>query len=103
MELQFDEKINKAIMKSTKSAQRFYKELKKSSLETDQKLQRPTYEDFASMAKGLMEATKLVEMDKIRAPSMKSLYEQAWRQKLLNYSTHKTLKDAYEALVRVIG
>lgn len=100
MELQFDEKIDKAITKSVKSAQRFYKELHKSSLEKGEKLQPPTYQDFASMARGLMEATRLVGTDKLRAPSMKSLYDQAWRQKLLNYSIQKSLKDAHEVLLR---
>ncbi len=100
MQLQFDEKIDKAIIKSIKSAQRFYKELSKSSIEKGEKPRPPAYLDFASMAKGLMEATRQVERDKLRAPSMKSLYEQNWGQKLLNYSTQKSLKDAYEALLR---
>ncbi len=87
-------------MKSVKSAQRFYRELIESSLKKGEMLQPPTYQDFASMAKGLMEATRLVEMDRLRAQSMKSLFEQTWGQKLLNYSTQKTLNDPYEVLLR---
>ncbi len=100
MQFQFDEKIDKAIVKSVKSAQRFYRELIESSLEKGEMLQPPTYQDFASMAKGLMEATSLAEMDRLRAQSMKSLFEQTRGLKLLNYSAQKTLKDAYEALLR---
>ncbi len=100
MQFQFGEKIDKAIVKSVKSAQRFYRELSKSSLSKGEKRQPPTYQNFASMAKGLMEASKHVQMDRLRVQSMKSLFEQIWGQKLLNYSTQKTLKDAYEVLLR---
>ncbi len=99
MEFQFDEKVDKAIVKSVKSAQRFYKELNKSTLAKGEKLQPPTYQHFSSMAKGLMEATKLVQMDKLRAQSMRNLLETTWNKKLLNYSTQKTLKDAYQVLL----
>ncbi len=42
MELQFDEKVDKAIVKSVKSPQRFYKELNKATLAKGDKVQPPT-------------------------------------------------------------
>jgi hypothetical protein len=100
MQFQFDEKVDKTIQKSVKSAQRFYKELNRASLEKGMKRGPPSYEDFASMAKGLMEADKLVQMDKLRTPSLRDVLEHTWSQKLMNYSTQKLLREAHEALVR---
>ena len=45
-----------------------------------------------------MEASKQVDLDRLKNLSMKDLFERTWAQKLLNYSTKKLLKDAYETL-----
>ena len=100
VQFQFDEKVDKTIEKSVKSAQRFYKELNRASLEKGEQRGPPSYEDFASMAKGLMEADKLVQMDKLRAQNLRDVLEHTWSQKLQNYSTRKLLREAHEALVR---
>ena len=100
MQFEFDEKVDKAILKSVKAAKRFYKELGKASLEKGDRRDPPTYQDFTSMAKGLMEAGKQLEMDKLRASNMRDLLERTWSQKLLNYSTQRLLKDSYESLIR---
>jgi len=100
LDFQFDEKVDKTIVKSVKAAQRFYKELAKASQEKGERLNPPTLESFASMAKGLMEAQKQLDLDKLRVQSMKNLLDRTWSQKLLNYSTQKLMKDSYEALMR---
>ena len=100
MQFQFDEKVDKEIVKSVKAAQRFYKELGKTSREKGNTPDPPTYEAFSSMAKGLMEAQKQLGLDKLRGQNMRDLLERTWAQKLLNYSTQRLLKDSYEALVR---
>ena len=102
MQLQFDEKVDKAILKSVKATQRFYKELTAASLAKGEKPGPPTYEAFTSMARGLMQADKQVNMDKLRGQNMRDLLERTWTQKLLNYSTNKLLKDSYESLLRRI-
>ena len=100
VQYQFDERIGFAIEKSIKSAQRFYNERRKAALERGEKQEPPSFESFANMAKGLMEANMRVEMGRLRNPSLGELLERTWAQKLLNYSTQKLLTDAYEALLR---
>lgn len=100
MQFQFDEKVDKTIQKSVKSAQRFYKELNRASVEKGEERGPPSYEDFASMAKGLMEADKLVQMGALRTQNLRDVLEHTWRQKMMNYSTQKLLRDAHEALLR---
>jgi hypothetical protein len=52
------------------------------------------------MATGLMEASKQVDLDRLKNLSMRDLLERTWAQKLLNYSTKKLLKDSYETLTK---
>ena len=100
VQYQFDERIGFAIEKSIKSAQRFYNERRKAARERGEKQEPPSFETFANMAKSLMETNKRVEMDRLKNPSLGELLERTWAQKLLNYSTQKLLKEAYEALLR---
>jgi hypothetical protein len=100
LDFQFDEKVDKSIVKSVKAAHRFYKELAKASQEKGSHADPPTFENFTSMAKGLMEAQKQLDLEKLRVQSMRNFLEQTWSQKLLNYSTQKLLKDSYEALMK---
>jgi hypothetical protein len=52
------------------------------------------------MAKGLMQANKQVDLDRLKNLSMRDPFERTWAQKLQNYSTQKLMKDAYETLLR---
>ena len=97
---QFDEKVDFAIEKSIRSAQRFYNELRKAALEKGEKQEPPSFATFQTMAKGLMKATKLVQIDRLKNPTLKDVLDRAWSQKLLKYSTQKLMKDAYEGLLR---
>ena len=47
-----------------------------------------------------MEASKQVDLDKMKNLSIKDVFERTWAQKLLVYSTQKTVRDAYETLTR---
>ncbi len=60
----------------------------------------PSFEEFAAMAKNVMEASKKVDSGRIRNASLKELFERTWSQKLLNYSTQKQLRAGYESLIR---
>lgn len=79
---------------------RFYNELRKQAAARGESVSPPSFESFSTMAKGLMEATKLVGLDKIKNPSMRDMFERTWAQKLLVYPTQKALRDAYESLSR---
>lgn len=89
-----------AIGKSVKATFRFYNELRKQAVARGEAAKPPSYETFSTMAKGLMEANKQVDFDRLKNVSMRDLFERTWAQKLLNYSTQKLLKEAYEALTR---
>jgi len=60
----------------------------------------PSFEEFATAAKNIMEATKRADLSRLKNLSMKELFERTWSQKLLNYATQKQLKDGYESLLR---
>jgi len=47
-----------------------------------------------------MDASKQVDLDRLKNLSMRELFERTWAQKLLNYSTKRSLKDAYETLTK---
>jgi hypothetical protein len=92
--------VDLAISKSVKAALRFYNEFRKQAVARGEATMPPSYETFSTMAKGLMEANKQVDLDRLKNVSMRELFERTWAQKLLNYSTQKHLRDAYEALTR---
>lgn len=83
-----------------KATLRFYNELRKQAVARSEPVEPPTFETFSTMATGLMEASKQVDLDRLKNLSMKDLFERTWAQKLLNYSTKKLLKDAYETLTK---
>ena len=83
-----------------KATLRFYNEFRKQALARGEPTSLPSYDAFTSMAKGLMEATKQVDLDKMRNLGMRDVFERAWAQKLLMYPTQKALRDAYETLSR---
>jgi hypothetical protein len=92
--------VDLAIGKSVKATFRFYNEFRKQAVARGEAAKPPSYETFSTMAKGLMEANKQVDFDRLKNVSMRDLFERTWAQKLLNYSTQKLLKEAYEALTR---
>jgi hypothetical protein len=79
---------------------RFYNELRKQAFARSETVKPPSYETFSTMAKGLMDANRQVDLDRLKNVSMRDLCERTWSQKLLNYSTQKSLRDAYETLMR---
>ena len=99
-QFQFDQKVDLAIGKSVKATLRFYNELRKQAIARGEPRKPPSFETFSTMATGLMEASKQVDLDRLKNLSMRDLLERTWAQKLLNYSTKKLLKDAYETLTK---
>jgi hypothetical protein len=91
--------VDLAISKSVKATLRFYNEFRKQAVARGE-AKPPSYETFSTMAKGLMDANKQVDLDRLKNVSMRDLFERTWAQKLLNYSTQKLLRETYEALIR---
>jgi hypothetical protein len=89
-----------AIGKSVKATLRFYNELRKQALARGEVGSPPSFETFSTMATGLMEASKQVDLDRLKNVSMSDLLEGTWAQKLLNYSTKKLVKESYETLTK---
>ncbi|HEV2119314.1 MAG TPA: hypothetical protein VGS11_04315 [Candidatus Bathyarchaeia archaeon] len=100
MQFQFDQKVDLARGRSVKATLRFYNELRKEALARGERGNPPSFETFSTMATGLMGASKQVDLDRLKNPSMRELFERTWSQKLLNYSTKRLLKDSYETLTR---
>jgi hypothetical protein len=100
MHFEFDEKIDRAIEKSVKAALRLYKERQKQAQDNHAQLDRPSYEDFANTIERILESNKRADMDKLRTPSLRELFERAWGQSLRNYAIQRRFLDAYEALLR---
>jgi len=100
MHFQFEEKVDLAIGKSVRATLRFYNELRKQAVAHGNEGNPPSFETFSTMATGLMEASKQVDLDRLKNLSMRDLLERTWAQKLLNYSTKKLLKDAYDTLTK---
>jgi hypothetical protein len=92
--------VDLAIVKSVKATLRFYNELRKQAVARGEDATAPSFETFSTMAKGLMEANRQVELDRLKNASMRDLFERTWAQKLLNYSTQRLVKDAHETLIR---
>jgi len=92
--------VDLAIGKSVKATLRFYNELRKQTLARGEVGNPPSFETFSTMATGLMEACKQVDLDRLKNLSMRDLFERTWSQKLLNYSTRKLVKDSYETLMK---
>jgi len=92
--------VDLTISKSVKATLRFYNEFRKQAVAQGEAVKPPTYETFSTMARGLMEANKQVDLDRLKNLSMRDFFERTWSQKLLNYSTQKLLREAYESLMR---
>jgi len=92
--------VDSAIGKSVKATLRFYNERRKQAVARGEPGKSPSFETFSTMATGLMEANKQVDLDRLKNRSMRDLFERTWAQKLLNYSTKRTLKDAHETLTK---
>jgi len=92
--------VDLAIGKSVKATLKFYNEFRKQAVARGEAVKAPSYETFSIMARGLMEANRQVDLDRLKNLSMRDLFERTWAQKLLNYSTQKLLKEAYETLMR---
>jgi len=100
MQYEFDEKIDQAIQKSVRAAVRHMKERQKLAQESGGPQRPPTYEEFASIVDQFMESSRSADMNKLRTPSLRDLFERAWAQKLRNYSTQRLLREAYDAIMR---
>ncbi len=83
-----------------KATLKFYNELRKQALARGEAVKPPSYETFSTMARGLMDAHKQVDLDRLKNVNMRDLFERTWSQKLLNYSTQKLQREAYETLMR---
>src|SRR5207249_3676140 len=60
----------------------------------------PTYEEFASVVDQFMEVSRRADMNKLRTPGLRDLFERAWAQRVRTYSTQRQFRDAYEAIMR---
>ena len=89
-----------AIGKSVKATLKFYNEFRKQALARGEVVRPPSYETFSTMVRGLMDAHKQVDLDRLKNASMRDLFERTWSQKLLNYSTQKLQREAYDTLMR---
>ncbi len=79
---------------------RFFNEIRKQASTNGLQQKPPSFEEFAAMARNVMEASKRVDSGRLRNASLRELLERTWSQKLLNYATQKQLRDGYESLVR---
>lgn len=100
MQFEFDEKIEKAMEKSVKAALRLFKDRQKQAQQDNTQQDPPSYEYFTSIVEQIMETNKNAEMNRLRTPSLRELFERAWNQKLRNYASQKQLRDAYDSLMR---
>ena len=96
---EFDDTIGKQIDKSVKATLRFYNELRKASLAKGEPHSPPSFGTFSEMASGLMKANKELQIDKLRTQTLKDVLEQAWAQKLRNYSVQRILRASYDRLL----
>jgi hypothetical protein len=97
-QFQFEQKVDLAITKSVKATFTFYNELRRQAVAHGELGKPPSFETFSTVATGLMEASKQVELDRLKNQGMRDLFERTWAQRLLNCSTKKLLKALYEPL-----
>ena len=93
-------KPTKAIVKSVRSALGFFNEMRKQAIANGLQQKPPSFEEFAAVAKNVMEASKRVDSYRLRNTSLKESFDPTWSQKTLNYSTRKQLRLGHESLVR---
>lgn len=100
MHFEFDAKIDKSIQKAIKSAVRLWKEQQDQALEAKSPQIPLSFEAFMSTVNEFMDANKNTDLNKLRTPSLRDLFEHTWTQKLRNYATQEQLQSAFESLVR---
>ncbi len=100
MQFEFDEKIDHSIQKSIKAVVRLFKERQKLALESGNPQSPPSYAEFESELMQILESNKQAELNKLRTPSLRDLFDRAWAQRLRNYATQKEMRDSHEALMR---
>src|SRR6266704_5491557 len=100
MQYDFDDKIDRAIQKSVRAALRHMKERQRLAQDSGSPQRPPTYEEFAGVVDEFMELSKRADLNKLRTPSLRDLFERAWAQKLRNYATQRQLREAHDALMR---
>lgn len=100
MHFEFDAKIDKSIQKAVRSAVRLLRERQDQAFATRSPQNPLRFEDFLSTVNEFMEANKSADLNKLRTPSMRDLFEHTWAQKLRNYATQEQLRSAYESLAR---
>jgi hypothetical protein len=100
MQYEFEENIDRSIHKAVRTALRAFKERRKLAQESGSQQMPPTYQEFTMVLDEIMESNKRNDMNRLRTPSLRELFERAWAQKLRNYATQKELRDAYEGLIR---
>ena len=76
------------------------KERQKEAREKGMHQEPPSFEEFSTLVKDLMENGKRTDLDRLRNLSMRELFEQTWAQKLRNYAIQRQIKDAYDTLIR---
>jgi hypothetical protein len=96
----FAERIDLLLQKSVRAASRLVNERQKEAREKGMHQEPPSFEEFSALVNQLMENGKRTDLDRLRNPSMKELFEQTWSQKLRNYAIQRQIRDAYDALVR---
>lgn len=99
MHFEFDAKIDHSIQKAVRSAVRLYKDQQDQALERGPRTP-PSFESFMSTVNEFMETNKNVDLNKLRTPSLRDLFERAWTQRLRNYATQEQIRGAHESLVR---
>lgn len=100
MQYQFDDKIDLIIKKSLRVALRFFKDRQKDAQVAGAPPEQPSFEEFLSVLQESIEANKRVDLNRLRTPSLREIYERAWAQKLRNYAIQRQLKDAFDSLMR---
>lgn len=100
MQHRFGERIDLLLQKSVKAAARLVKERQREAREQGTRQEPPSFEEFSALVSDLMENGKRADLDRLRSPSLKDLFEQTWAQKLRNYAIQRQIKDAYDSLVR---
>ena len=100
MHYRFDEKIDLIIKKSVRAALRMFKERSKASKATGKDETPPSFEEFLHVVQDKIEENKRADLDRLRTPSMREIYDNAWSQKLRNYGTQRLLRNAFDSLKR---
>ena len=100
MHYRFDERIDLVIKKSVRASLRIFKERSKASHAAGTNETPPSFEEFLQVVQDKIEENKRADLERLRTPSMKEIYDNAWSQKLRNYGTQRLLRNAFDSLRR---